>query len=149
MINSRFAIPSILFLSALALSACNQQTVGENSVKVEANLSAKSEVPPVVSNGNGDIEMTVDKKNNKLMWEIKYEDLTGAVTAAHFHGPAMVGENASVVVPIDGNLASPIKGKATVTAAQITELLAGKWYVNLHTEANPDGEIRGQLMPKS
>jgi hypothetical protein len=57
----------------------------------------------------------------------------------------MPGENAGVVVPMTGSLTSPIRGKATLTAAQAADLMAGKWYVNLHTAANPNGEIRGQF----
>ena len=40
---------------------------------------------------------------------------------------------------------SPITGTATLTPAQAADLAAGKWYVNLHTAANPGGEIRGQV----
>jgi len=40
---------------------------------------------------------------------------------------------------------SPASGKATLTAPQIADLEAGKWYVNVHTAANPGGEIRGQV----
>jgi CHRD domain. len=40
---------------------------------------------------------------------------------------------------------SPIKGAATLTDAQIADLNAGKWYFNVHTAANPAGEIRGTV----
>ena len=48
-------------------------------------------------------------------------------------------------MPFTGNLASPIKGSATLTDAQVSDLEAGRTYINLHTTANPGGEIRGQL----
>jgi hypothetical protein len=44
-----------------------------------------------------------------------------------------------------GSLASPIKGEATLTAAQAADFTAGKMYFNIHTAANPNGEIRGQI----
>lgn len=150
MMNLRLAITSVLMLSLLAISACDMPTTGENNTKIKADLSAKNEVPPtVVDNAEGEVEVMIDQKNNKLTWEIEYKNLTGVVTGAHFHGPATISENAGVALPIDGDLASPIKGEATLTAEQMTEVLAGKWYVNLHTAANPEGEIRGQLIPKS
>ena len=150
MMNLRLIMSSVLMLSLLTLSACGMPITDEKSTKIKADLSSKSEVPPTaVDDAEGEVEVRIDKKNNKLTWEIEYKNLTGAVTKAHFHGPATISENAGVALPIDGDLASPIKGEATLTAEQMTEILAGKWYVNLHTAANPEGEIRGQLMPKS
>jgi hypothetical protein len=48
-------------------------------------------------------------------------------------------------VPIPGIASSPAEGSATLTDAQASDLLAGKLYVNIHTAANPGGEIRGQV----
>jgi CHRD domain len=59
-----------------------------------------------------------------------------------------VGKNAPPVVPISGNFASPIKGEATLTDAQALELQGGRWYFNVHTDANKGGEIRGQVTKK-
>jgi hypothetical protein len=68
------------------------------------------------------------------------------VKAGHFHGPAAAGANAGVALGFTGSVESPIKGSATLTPAQLADLTAGKWYVNLHTAANPGGEVRGQVM---
>ena len=55
---------------------------------------------------------------------------------------------AGVQVPIPkGDLASPIKGSKELTDAQVTDLMGGKWYFNVHTKEHPAGEIRGQVMP--
>ena len=43
-------------------------------------------------------------------------------------------------------IVSPLQGSATLTDAQAADLMAGRWYVNIHTAANPNGEIRGQLL---
>ena len=82
--------------------------------------------------------------SKKLTWKGSYTGLTGPATAAHFHGPAETGKNAGVAVPI-APATSPLEGSATLTDAQAADLMAGKWYVNVHTAANKGGEIRGQL----
>ena len=48
-------------------------------------------------------------------------------------------------MPITGIATSPVEGSATLTDAQAADLVAGKYYVNIHTAANPGGEIRGQV----
>jgi hypothetical protein len=45
-----------------------------------------------------------------------------------------------------GSLASPFKGSTTITDAQAKDLMDGRWYFNIHTRANLDGEIRGQIV---
>jgi hypothetical protein len=81
--------------------------------------------------------------SKKLSWKGSYSGLTGPATAAHFHS-GEPGKNGGVAIPITP-ATSPLEGSATLTDAQAAELLAGKWYVNLHTEANKGGEIRGQV----
>lgn len=80
-----------------------------------------------------------------LSWIGIYSGLSDPATGAHFHGPAAVGQNAGVAVPITACLASPSKGEATLTDSQLAELMAGQWYLNLHTAAHAPGEIRGQI----
>ena len=112
-------------------------------------LTGANEVPPVTSPGKGEANVDYDKASKKLTYKVIYSDLTGDATAAHFHGPAAPGANAGVVIPIgSGAPANPTEGSATLTDAQAADLLAGKWYVNVHTKANPGGEIRGQVVPK-
>jgi hypothetical protein len=102
--------------------------------------------PGISSQGKGMATASLDTATKTLTWTVDYSGLSGPATAAHIHGPADPGANAGIVVPFTGNLASPIKGSATLTDAQIAQLEAGKWYVNIHTEANKPGEIRGQLV---
>lgn len=136
---------SVTVITVLTLVGCNAGTMNKDQTTLVAKLTAASEVPANASKGVGTLKGDVDNKTSVLNWTIDYSDLSGPVTAAHFHGPAAEGNNADVAVPITGNLASPIKGTATLTATHMQELLDGKWYVNLHTAANPDGEIRGQV----
>lgn len=119
-----------------------------DTVELKANLQPSSEVPPRVSRGHGELNATFDTATESLQWTITYEGLSGPATAAHFHGPAPVGQNAKVQVPIEKSaLASPIKGMAKLTEQQVTDLMAGQWYFNIHTAQNPMGEIRGQVLP--
>ena len=116
-----------------------------DSVKFKASLKASEEVPPIQSAGTGTLDATYDTASKQLSYTVNYSGLTGPATAAHFHGPAEAGKNAGVVVPVQGSVASPIKGSATLTDAQAADLEGGKWYFNVHTEANKGGEIRGQV----
>ena len=120
---------------------------GETKMKVfKATLAGTSEVPPNSTTGKGMATVRLNTVNKKISWNVRYSGTTGPVMAGHIHGPADVGANAGVVVPFGGKITSPIKGAATLTDAQIADLEAGKYYVNLHTEANKPGEIRGQLL---
>jgi hypothetical protein len=113
----------------------------------QATMKGSSEVPPTKSDGTGTAKATLDTVSKSFSYQVTFDKLSGPATAAHFHGPAAPGKNAGVVVPIDGqNPTSPATGTATLTDAQIKDLRAGKWYVNVHTAANPGGEIRGQVM---
>lgn len=114
---------------------------------MSAKLTGGSEVPAVVTDATGVAEATLTS-GDVLTWKVTYSGLSGPVMGAHFHGPAISGQNAAVVVPMTGSLASPISGSITLTPGQTTDLMSGKWYVNLHTAANPNGEIRGQLSPR-
>ncbi|WP_407188815.1 CHRD domain-containing protein [Bradyrhizobium centrosematis] len=113
--------------------------------KLKATLDAKSEVPATSSSATGTADLNYDAASKKLSWTVTYSGLSGPATAAHFHGPAEAGKNAGVAVAIPNAATSPVKGEATLTDAQAADLLGGKYYINIHTAANPGGEIRGQV----
>jgi CHRD domain len=113
--------------------------------KMKATLDGKSEVPAVTTSGTGTADIDYDAATKKLTWKLTYSGLSGPATAAHFHGPAEPGKNAGVAVAIPNVASSPAEGSATLTDAQAADLTAGKYYVNIHTQANPGGEIRGQV----
>ena len=115
------------------------------TLNMTAELSGAAEVPANDSAGTGTLEATYDTETMLFTWTVTYEGLTGDATAAHFHGPAEADANAGPVIPIEGDLASPIEGSATLTEEQATQLQDGLWYFNVHTAEYPDGEIRGQV----
>jgi hypothetical protein len=117
------------------------------TINLKADLKASAEVPPKASAGTGTLTATLNTETNEFTYHIEFSGLTGPVAAAHFHGPAAEGVNAKPQLPIKGTpITSPIDGKATLTAEQAKDLVDGKWYFNLHTAANPGGEIRGQVL---
>lgn len=113
--------------------------------KMKATLDGKSQVPPNTSAAKGTADLDYDPASKKLSWRLTYSGLSGPATAAHFHGPAEAGKNAGVAVAIPNAASSPVEGSATLTDAQAADLMAGRYYINIHTAANPGGEIRGQV----
>ena len=133
-------------LTTLALGATIAFAGPAFAEKMKATLDGKSEVPPNASAGTGTADVDYDAATKKLSWKLTYSGLSGPATAAHFHGPAEAGKNGGVAVAIPNATSSPAEGSATLTDAQAADLAAGKYYVNVHTAANPGGEIRGQVM---
>ena len=132
----------VLMAGCALLALAGSPFAAEMMMKTE--LSAAQEVPPVESAGTGTADVTYDDATKMLTWTVEFSGLTGPATAAHFHGPAKEGENAGVAIPIEG-MESPMKGSATLTDEQAQQLADGLLYVNVHTAANPKGEIRGQV----
>ncbi len=112
-----------------------------------ANLKGGDETPPNTTMGTGMVDATLDTSSNLFSYKVTYAGLTGPAVAAHFHGPAAPGATAPPVVPVPkAALADPMMGTATLTAPQAADLEAGRWYFNIHTAANPGGEVRGQVL---
>jgi hypothetical protein len=129
---------------AVSVALCASSPALAEMVKMTATLDASQEVPPNDSAGKGTADITFDTDSKKLDWKLDYSGLTGDATGAHFHGPAAKGENADVAVPIE-DPKSGASGSATLTDEQAADLMAGKYYVNVHTAAHAGGEIRGQV----
>jgi hypothetical protein len=131
---------------AAGLAACMQQP---STMTYKAHLTAKDEVPPNASAAMGDGTFVLNPATKELTWTVTFSGLTGPAVAAHIHGPAAPGANAGVTIAFDPPKApaGEIKGSNVLVDAQIADLKAGKYYVNIHTAANKGGEIRGQLMP--
>ena len=136
----RSAVPGVALVACVMFAS---PALAE-TISFKADLKASEEVPSNDSKGTGTVTATYDTASKKLTWKGNYSGLTGPATMAHFHGPAEPGKNAGVAVPITPST-SPFENSANLTDAQAADLMAGRWYVNVHTAAHPGGEIRGQL----
>lgn len=130
---------------SLALSGCGAMKPSANMVALSTQLRGSNEVPPVVTSGGGSVDASFNKDTMQLRWKVNYSGLTGNATAGHFHGPAAVGVNSGVALGWGNAITSGMEGSATLSAAQAADLLAGRWYANIHTARNPGGELRGQM----
>jgi hypothetical protein len=119
---------------------------GAETLHFTTTLKGADEVPANATKGTGKVSASLDTTTKVFTYKVTYSGLTGAATMAHFHGPAAPGANAPPVVPVPADaLANPMKGTKTLDDSQIADLKGGRWYFNIHTAANPGGEIRGQL----
>ena len=117
------------------------------TINLDAVLDGGQEVPPTLSAGTGSATIILNDLTNELSWNIIFSDLSGPAIGAHFHGPAPAGINAGVQVNIGAvsGLFSPMIGASVINDSQESDLLAGLWYINIHTAEFPGGEIRGQV----
>ena len=129
------------------------QLVLETGLHFTASISGAQENPPVAGIQGGTGAFTLDPTRTKMQWDVSYRDLSGSITAAHFH-TADSGSNGPVVRNISaaGPAAATLSGvwastdaSQPLTAALVDSLMAGRVYVNFHTSTNPGGEMRGQL----
>ena len=111
-------------------------------LKFSTDLTGAAEVPPTETTATGTADVTVDTEANTVSWIVVVEGLSGDASAAHIHGPASMDENAGPVIDMSDAI---MEGSGEITDDQIAELQDGKYYVNVHTEQFPDGEVRGQL----
>jgi len=142
-------IKSILCLVSACVITLSINSASAAIISLEANIdgSQASAGAGTGSPGTGFASMTLDDATFLFSWNISWSDLIGTETVMHFHGPALPGENAGVLVNF-GNISgttSPSIGSTTLDRVQVPDLLAGLWYINIHTDVFPAGEIRGQV----
>ncbi|HZD91039.1 MAG TPA: CHRD domain-containing protein [Pseudolabrys sp.] len=139
---------AVCALAALACMAwAGAAAAAPTTMKV--SLNGAQQVPPVKTDGGGTADLTWDPSTSMIKWHITYSHMSSPVTMAHFHQGAD-GKNGSVEIWLTKKgkpVSSPITGEAKLTAAEAKHLMAGDWYINVHTKKHPAGEIRGQVKP--
>lgn len=152
--QTAFLSSSILALFFMVLvTACDKKddnnTPADDIWKINATMSGANEFPnPITTSGTGTVTGTYNATTNLLTYSASWSGLTGTASAGHFHSPALPGANANPLVFFllqNNGSAGTASGSATLSETQEADLLAGKFYANIHTATNSGGEIRGQV----
>ena len=128
----------------IATAAFSSYSSLATAADVTVKLTGAQEVPSAISPGiaTGTITVGTDRS---VSGSVMPTGIAG--TMAHIH-EAATGKNGPVVIPLTKNGDSyEVPAGARLTEAQFASFKAGNFYVNVHTAANPSGEIRAQLKP--
>lgn len=153
--RSRLMILGVIGL--LALTAPTALAANPPTAAFGGALSGAQEVPAVATAATGEATVVISADNSTIWYVVNYSGLSGTLAAAHIHVGA-AGANGGVILPLVAS-ASPMVGTLTATnfaasgavttfAEAVAAIKAGGTYINLHTAANPGGEIRGQVLAK-
>ncbi|MEX2211127.1 MAG: CHRD domain-containing protein [Gaiellaceae bacterium] len=135
----------VVAAAALVVAAVAGGSPAKPQMNFQAKLDKKQEVPaPTGAPKQAAGTWSGSLSQHKLKWVLTFRKLSGAADSAHIH-MAPKGTAGDVIVALCGPCKNGQKGTATVDVATVDALLTGNAYVNVHTAANPDGEIRGQI----
>jgi len=142
----------VSLMAALALGLQANATHLGNQILLTARLNGAQQVPAITTNAVGVAAFSLNATRDTMCMSMTVSGLSGAVTGAHIHAGA-AGTAGAVLVDLDGGLVGN-SGTATITGANlipalVSNYLRGLMYVNIHTAANPNGEIRGQIVPET
>ncbi len=116
-----------------------------------APMTGDQENPAVATTATGSFDASYNPESKLFTITVRWQGLSGNATLMHIHGPAERGTNTGVIQNFATLFASAPSGSFTTnftingTTQTEADLLAGKWYVNIHTAAHGGGEIRGQI----
>lgn len=145
---STLLLSGVLFLAITVSCNKDDDDPVSNKYNVTGNASGTQEVPQVTTAGTGTITAVYDADINKLDYTITWTGLSGTLTNMHFHGPADATVSAGVQIGITGwptTVTGSVTSSAMLDDTQEADLLAGKWYYNIHTTFKGSGEIRGNM----
>lgn len=144
---------SLALVSLMVFASCKKDDDNppvKDMYTISATMSPGQETGTLTGSptGSGTVTGTYNSTSNSLTYNVSWTGLTGAATLGHFHGPALAGSNAGPVITFTLNnngSAGNASATVTLTETQEADLLAGKWYANIHTATNGAGELRGQV----
>ena len=160
------AFTVMLFSFMLSLSSCEKEAEKKKTTDFSRTgivLSGAQETPATTSAGIGNMDVFYTRNTHTLTYSVTWSGLTGAVTGMHIHGLDPVGYShpsniVQFIIASSGAIATPnatlygasgkFSGSLYVDEVLVKEqnLLNGLYYMNIHTTANPNGEIRGQIV---
>jgi hypothetical protein len=126
------------------------QVLVSNGATAYAVMSGSQETPALPVIGIGSAALILNPGGNSITYSVTVDGLTGPLSAGHFHNaPAGVAGGVIKNLTFVNNTAtgtwSSTDATQPLTDSLLSELIRGRLYVNVHTSANPNGEIRGQL----
>ena len=140
------------------LAGCNSDPTGPGTTMYVAQMSSANEVPAIAGSASGTATFTLNGKS--LSYTVSVNGLSGNAAASHIHFAA-AGANGGIVYPFSAaavqsgqvasgtiDLTQPVSnGSGSISGDSLLTLLnQGLLYTNVHTAANPGGEIRGQIL---
>lgn len=135
---------TLLIATVLFAVSCKKDEAVSPEVKFNVSLKGSLENPANTSTATGSFVGTYNKSTKILSYTITFAGITP--TAWHIHKGA-VGVNGGVIFALGTTFQSSYSAAtAAFTTEQETDLLAGNYYVNIHSASKPGGEIRGQLV---
>ena len=142
-----------LSLSLIIIVACKStsEVENENVYYGTITMSGAQEVPPVNTSATGTIVADYNRLTRILSYSIEFSGLTDSAVAAHIHGIGEQGISAPVLQtfsPFPRRKAGTYAGTLLIDGVKFTEenLLARRYYINIHSKTYAGGEIRGQLV---
>ena len=164
MLNVRLISTAMLSVAVLLVGSVSNLAQSGGPIVFTANLTATQEAPAPADStpatAGGFATLLFNPADSTLTFAVAYSGLSGTATLAHFHG-ALPGVSGGVVqtvcgVPspaLAGNCPSNgnsgfLQGVWNVPADQVNALVTGQLYLNIHTDLNKGGEIRGQVLPR-
>lgn len=150
-------IPSafLIFFLITTVVSCKKKDDPEidPTKKVTVQLSGANETPAVSSTGTGTAQISYSPVTKMITYTLTWQlgSVTATTTNMHFHGAEDGSDTKSSSVTI-GITGFPTSSSGTIsgttralTTTEEAQLLAGKWYVNIHSSTNTGGELRGNI----
>jgi CHRD domain len=149
--NKIFLFAFIATIAMVSLVACRKEAE-DNVITRSSLLEGSQEVPAVVSTGSGKVEYSYNRNTRNLTYVATWANLNDSAISMHIHGLGVRGQAAGVFQNFTLTTSQKRK-EGTYTGTLIidntsikeADLLAGKYYLNLHSKVNTGGELRAQL----